>query len=162
MGQLDDNVSKVITVCLNHTKARDMMPLIYDKAKDKYVCVTCGEHYNMFEGIQVMWTEELHERGIKAALGYSGKVEVHEIPGDAFVHPEPLKEAPKRPEPPKNFEQLLHDFIVDWKKNNSKTDGHHHANASRILFDLYSEKASKGWDDHQIKQYFSIKNFFNP
>lgn len=161
MAQPSDNVSKVITVCLDHTKSRDMMPLIYDKAKDKYICVTCGKHYNMFEGIQVMWTPELHERGIQAALSYSGKVEVHEIPGDAFTHPEPLTEEPKKPEPPKNFEQQLHDFIVHWKENNPMEDGNNHSKASLVLFNLYSEKASRGWTDYMIKQHFNIKTFFN-
>lgn len=159
MGQLDDKVNKVITVCLNHTKAKDMMPLIYDRTKDRYICVTCGEHYTMFQGIQVVWTQELHDRGIKAALGYSGKVQVQEIPGDQFIHPEPLKEAPSRPSPPKNFEQQLHDFIVQWKQNNPIEDGHNHSRASRILFNLYSEKASIGWTDHQIKLYFNINSF---
>lgn len=76
-----------------------------------------------------------------------------------FTHPKPLEKAPERPEPPKNFEQLLHDFIINWKQKNPLDDGHFHAMASKMIFELYASLSQRGWDDNQIKQYFKITNF---
>jgi len=155
----------VMYICEHHLESRDQWtPLIYNRDLDKSICPECNAQYTMFTGTQVLWSRELEQKALQYAqklAGPNGDVIKEKTLESSFTHPTPLSEAPTRPEPPKNFEQHLHDFVVQWKQSNSKTDGHHHANASRILFDLYSEKASKGWDDYQIKQYFGIISFFN-
>jgi hypothetical protein len=159
----DNKVNKVITICLDHSDSENRMPLIFDKSTEENVCCTCGRRYKLLEGVQVFWTEELHQRAIEAGLKYSGnqKLEVHEIVGDKFTHSAPLETAPKKPEPPKNFEQQLHDFVVDWKANNPTNDYTNHSRASKVLFDLYSDKAQRGWSDYQISSHFGPNCLFD-
>ncbi len=157
---------EVLYICEHHLDNRDhWTPLIYNRELDKMVCPKCNAQYGLFMGIQVLWTKELEDKAIMYAqklAGPNGYVVKEKTMEADFVHPTPLSEAPTRPEPPKNFEQDLHDFIVTWKHTHAVNDGHNHSRASKVLFDLYSAKAQVGWTDMQIKQYFGIpisKNF---
>jgi len=139
------NINEVITVCPNHTKPEEIMPLVYDRVAGDSVCVTCNERYRLLEGVQVMWTKELHERGIEAAKKFAngGEVEVHRVTEKGrFVT--------------KNFEQVLHDFIVDWKENNPNADESSRIKASVVLCRLYLEKVSSKWTIEQMKEYFDV------
>lgn len=155
---------EVMYICEHHVEFKShWTPLIYNRNIDKMVCPKCNAQYGLFTGFQVLWTKELEEKAIhyaKKLAGPGGSVVKEKTP--EFTHDTPLEQAPTRPQPPKSFEQLLHDFIVNWKANNPMNDGHDHSRSSKVLFDLYSAKAQVGWTDFQIKQYFDIpsnKNF---
>ena len=154
---------EVMYICDHHLDNRNQWtPLIYNREQDRMICPECGARYTLFTGTQVLWTKELEEKAIMYAqklAGPGGTVIKDKTMESSFTHPTPLQEAPTRPEPPKNFEQKLHDFVLDWKRNNPTQDGHQHACASKVLFDMYSKLAQRGWTDFQIKQYFNIKNF---
>jgi len=139
------NINEVITVCPNHTKPEEIMPLVYNSKSGDSICVTCGERYRLLEGVQVMWTRELQARAIKAAktLANGGEVEVHRL-------------TEKAESTSKNFEQLLHDFILEWKENNPNADESSKIKASVVLCRLYMEKVSSKWTIEQMKEYFDV------
>lgn len=139
------NINEVITVCPNHTKPEEIMPLVYNRNSGDSICITCGERYRLLEGVQVMWTRELQARAIEAAKKFArgGEVEVHRLTEKA----EPTS---------KNFEQLLHDFILDWKENNPNADESSRIKASVVLCRLYLEKVSSKWTIEQMKEYFDV------
>jgi hypothetical protein len=155
---------EVMYICEHHLDNREhWTPLIYNRDLDKMICPKCNAQYGIFSGVQVLWTRELEQKAINYAqniVGPYGKV-IKEKTME-FTHDTPLEQAPVKPEPPKSFEQLLHDFIMNWKATHPMNDGHDHSRSSKVLFDLYSAKAQVGWTDFQIKQYFGIpinKNF---
>lgn len=144
-------IHEVITVCPNHTKPDEIMPLVYDGDSGDSICITCGERYKLLEGVQVMWTKELQDRGIEAAKKFArgGEVEVHHLAEKAELPPTARAN-------PKNFEQMLHDFIVEWKENNPNADESSRIKASVVLCRLYLEKVSSKWTIEQMKEYFDV------
>jgi hypothetical protein len=151
---------EVLYICEHHLdKKEHWTPLIYNRELDKSICPKCNARYNMFTGLQVLWTKELEEKAIHyATIMSNGGNVVKEKFLESEPHPTPLETAPEKPEPKKNFEQQLHDWIIDWKNHNPTDDHSNHSRASKVLFDLYSDKAQRGWSDFQIKQYFNIPN----
>ena len=151
---------EVMYICDHHLESREhWTPLIYNRELDKMICPVCGAHYGLFMGTQVLWTRELEDKAVRYAqrlAGTSGTVIKEKTMESSFTHRAPLSEAPTRPEPPKEFYQLLYDFIINWKNNSPMRDGMQHANASKILFEMYSSLSQRGWTDLQIKQYFNI------
>jgi len=149
---------EVMYICENHlVKKEYWVPLIYNRELDKMICPKCNAQYSIFSGAQVRWTKELEQKAFNYARNLVGpKGRVIKEKTLEFTHDTPLEQAPAKPEPSKSFEQLLHDFITNWKENNPMNDGHDHSRSSKVLFDLYSAKAQVGWTDFQIKQYFGI------
>lgn len=146
MGK-EDKIHDVINVCPNHTKPEEIMPLVYNRDTGDSICITCGERYRLLEGVQVMWSKELQDRAIEAAKKFArgGEVEVQKVVEKAECE-----------YPSKNFEQLLHDFIVEWKENNPNADESSRIKASVVLCRLYLEKVSSKWTIEQMKEYFDV------
>lgn len=165
---MENNTSKkdkgVMYICNNHLENKThWTPLLYNNFIDKMVCPKCNAQYDLFMGSQVLWSEELEQKVNHYSRRYAWKyvkpiatIQNNGNMHTSFTHDTPLEQAPAKPEPSKSFEQLLHDFITNWKENNPMNDGHDHSRSSKVLFDLYSAKAQVGWTDFQIKQYFGI------